>query len=119
MQNSANLGGQIFEGLLYKKGAIVKNWKFRWFLLSPTQGEVNSDPAVCTGSMSVYTCSETNVHAFVGVCLHFRLIMFGCVCAHVCMSVVSFLCCSCSTYIRMYFVQSGHCDVLTYAPVTS
>ena len=53
MQNLANLGGQIFEGLLYRKGAIVKNWKFRWFLLSPTQGEVSSDPAVCTGSMSV------------------------------------------------------------------
>ena len=53
MQNLANLGGQIFEGLLYRKGTIVKNWKFRWFLLSPTQGEVSSDPAVCTGSMSV------------------------------------------------------------------
>ena len=53
VQNSANLGGQIFEGLLYRKGAIVKNWKFRWFLLSTTQREESSDPAVCTGSMSV------------------------------------------------------------------
>ena len=53
MQNLANLGGQIFEGLLYRKGAIVKNWKFTWFLLSTTQREVSSDPAVCTGSMAV------------------------------------------------------------------
>ena len=55
----ANLGGQIFEGLLYRKGTIVKNWKFRWFLLSPTQGEVSSDPAVCTGSMSVLLVMST------------------------------------------------------------
>ena len=62
VQNSANLGGQIFEGLLYKKGAIVKNWKFRWFLLSPTQREVSRDPAVYPATPQHTTPQHTTRH---------------------------------------------------------
>ena len=31
---------QIFEGLLFKKGAMIRNWKQRWFVLDATSGEV-------------------------------------------------------------------------------
>ena len=62
VQNSANLGGQIFEGLLYRKGAIVKNWKFRRFLLSPTQREVSRDPAVYPATPQHTTPQHTTRH---------------------------------------------------------
>ena len=71
----------------------------------------------------MYTCSETDVHAFV-VCMYCTLellYVFGCVCACVCMSVVSFLCCSCSTYstVCILCTLAIVMYVLTYAPVTS
>ena len=53
--------------------------------------------------------------------LDFRVIVFGCVCGCVCMSVVSFLCCSCSTYstVCILCTLAIVMYVLTYAPVTS
>ena len=31
----------IYEGSLFKRGAIVKNWKQRWFMLDMDKGEVS------------------------------------------------------------------------------